>query len=86
MAGTCKRGHHAHVPYSTKAIVLQFQFHRPNGGTIFFGMIFIDISNIFGYTKTCSQEWRNWQTRRLQVPVVVYTVWVQVPSPASFFC
>ena len=31
------------------------------------------------------QEWRNWQTRRLQVPVVVKTVWVQVPSPASFF-
>ncbi len=28
------------------------------------------------------QEWRNWQTRRLQVPVVVKTVWVQVPSPA----
>ena len=29
-----------------------------------------------------SQEWRNWQTRRLQVPVVVNIVWVQVPLPA----
>ena len=35
--------------------------------------------------KKIVQEWRNWQTRRLQVPVVVKIVWVQVPSPASFF-
>ena len=26
--------------------------------------------------------WRNRQTRRIQVPVVVNTLWVQVPSSA----
>ena len=46
-------------------------------------MIFVDISKIFGYTKTCSQEWRNWQTRRLQVPVVVLTENAEVSELAD---
>ena len=31
------------------------------------------------------RRWRNWQTRRLQVPVVVKIVWVQVPFSAFLF-
>ncbi len=43
----------------------------------------LDIDREIGYYKQVEQEWRNWQTRTVQVRVNIAFMRVQVPFPAS---
>ena len=62
-----------HSHYSEKVFIFQllnFFSTLFNIFSIFSASFFVDIRGAGSYNNICVQEWRNWQTRRLQVPVV----------------